>query len=91
MKKIDGIDLAKLIAAEENEYFAERQAEVMRIIRGIMANRRAWSFRMAQLAQESEKLQDKIQKADAQIARISNGDWSALPDAPKDKKDTDAN
>ncbi len=40
MKPIDGLNLKDLIEREEKEHFAEREEEVLKVIRGIMQKRR---------------------------------------------------
>jgi len=81
MKSIDGINLSDLIKKEQDEYLAKKTEEVLAAVRGIQANRRSWAYMIEQKAKEIEKLQEKLQKADAQMARLSSGDWSVLPES----------
>jgi siroheme synthase (precorrin-2 oxidase/ferrochelatase) len=81
VKPIDGIVLADLIKREADEHLAQRTEEVLKQIRGIVSNRRSWSFMVEQKTKEIEELMGKIKAADAKLDQMSKGDWSPLKDA----------
>lgn len=83
MKQISGIDLAGLIAREEDEHLRERTEEILKQIRGIASNRRSWSFMVEQKTKEIEDLMKKINAADDKLNKLRGGDWSVLKDEQK--------
>jgi hypothetical protein len=85
MKPIEGIDLAKLIEREADDYIRERTEEVLKQVRAIASQRRSWAFLMEAKAKEIEELRRKIESADMKLETMSRGDWSPLrDDKPKE-------
>ena len=85
MKPIDGLNLKDLIEREEKEHFAEREDEVLKVIRGIMQNRRSLRFQIDAKQKELNKLLEAEKKADDRLKAIENNNWDALGETNQPK------
>lgn len=85
MKRIDNISLKTLIDREEREHLVEREEEVLKLIRGIIQNRRSLRFQIDVKRKELDKLLEAEKKADDRLKQLESENWDALGE-PKPAK-----
>lgn len=92
MDKIEGVNLATVIAEAEAALLAEDRKKVNHAINGMLSNIRAWEAEIRKAETLIGERKGKIAKAREKLERIGAGDWSLLsepkaPGAPSETED----
>ena len=98
MKQIENIDLQKCYNAAKQQVQDDLEAQVTKQIKVQLMAVAQLQIKTTNSVMESSKLGNQLQAKIASIAKIEQGDWSALPEtakerdenaeATKDKEDT---
>lgn len=90
MEKIEGVNLADLVAEVEGDLIDAKRAEVRRAIQGIFTDIAKWAADLKIKEREIAALNDKIAKARVKLGQLREENWSVLPQTQTPANDQNA-
>jgi len=86
MKKIDGIELSDLVHRALQDIHAEEEAKISSLIKKKLIEIEGLATEIQRDEKSLGKKKEKLEKAQAKLNKIKEGDWSVLADNDNQKQ-----
>ena len=86
MKKLEGVNLAELVEESSSELLAEKKSQVAALVKKELQKAESLESEIENLEKQIKSKKENLEKVQAKIKKIEEGDWSVLQEPKNDNR-----